>query len=153
MTLYDWLLLGHILAAITWVGGAIMIHILGTRLERAQGVVIGEFVRQTAWLGKGLFPAASIAVLGFGVAMVAVNDAWTIGQLWIILALVGIGLTVLTGVTFFAPESARLAKAIEERGPDHPDVRRGFRRITAVSRVDLAILVLIVADMILKPGL
>jgi hypothetical protein len=85
--------------------------------------------------------------------MVAENEAWTIGQLWIILALVGIGVTMITGAAFFGPESGRVSKMIEVSGPDDPEVRRRIGRIVALGRLDLLLLILIVIDMVLKPGL
>jgi uncharacterized membrane protein len=153
VTLYEALLLLHIVAAIVWVGGAITIDILATRVIRVGGGVVAEFIQQIGWMGKAVFMPASISVLGLGIAMVAVNDAWTIGQLWIVLALVGIGISVITGAAFFGPEAARVSRALQVGGPDDPEVRRRLRRIMLVSRLDLLILLLIVADMVIKPGL
>lgn len=153
MTLYDVLLLFHILAAITWVGGAVTLNLLGTRIQRAGGTALAEYVRQTEWMGTRVFAPSTLAVLGFGIAMVAENEAWTIGQLWIILALVGIGVSMITGAAFFGPEAKRISQVMVARGPDDPEVARRLRRITVLSRLDLLLLVLIVADMVLKPGL
>jgi hypothetical protein len=97
MSLYDVLLLFHILAAIAWVGGAVTLNVLGTRIQRAGGTALAEYVRQTEWMGTRVFAPSTLAVLGLGIAMVAENEAWTIGQLWIILALIGIGVTMITG--------------------------------------------------------
>jgi uncharacterized membrane protein len=153
MTLYDVLLLFHILAAIIWVGGALAINILGTRMQRAGGPAAAAFAQQTAWIGPRVFAPSTLVVLGLGVAMVAENDAWTIGQLWIILALVGFAITAITGAAFFGPEGGRISNLIDERGIDDPETRRRIRRLTVLGRFDLALLVLIVVDMVLKPGL
>jgi uncharacterized membrane protein len=145
MELYEVLLLFHILAAITWVGGAVSINILGARMQRGEAIALAEFARQTEWIGSRLFAPSTVLVLGLGIWMVAINDAWTIGQLWIILALVGIAITGITGAAFFGPESKRISEAIRARGPDDPDARRRIRRVIALGRLDV--------DMVIKPGL
>jgi hypothetical protein len=57
-----------------------------------------------------------MVLLAMGLSMVALNEAWTIGQAWIIIALVIFGATFLAGIAFFGPESGRLEKAIAEPG-------------------------------------
>lgn len=154
MEAYDWLLLGHILAAITWVGGAISMQIVGARLVKAETAeAIAAFARTAEYLGIRLFMPASLAVLGFGIAMVAVNEAWTIGQLWIILALVGIAVSGIGGALFFGPQSRRIAEAVRTEGADSERAQALIRRIFVVGRFDVLLLLLIVADMVLKPGL
>jgi uncharacterized membrane protein len=112
-----------------------------------------DFVRTQEWLGPHLYAPAALTLLVVGISMVAVNEAWTIGQLWIVLALVGFGLTFLTGIAYFGPEVARIMKAVEARGAEDPDAQRRIRRVFSVARLDLLLLVLIVVDMVVKPGL
>jgi len=151
---YDWLKLLHILAAIVWVGGGVFVQIYVTRLIRANEMPrVTSFARDIERIGMTVFTPASILVLLLGVAMVWYSPAWTIGQLWVILGLIGIANTIVVGAAFLGPEAGRLARVMEERGSDDPEVRRRIRRIFAVSRYDLVVLVLVVADMVLKPGL
>jgi uncharacterized membrane protein len=152
--LYDILLFVHIVAAIVWLGGSVMINVFTTRADRAGAPEpLAALVRDVGWVGPHILAPTTLVLLAVGISMVAVNDAWTIGQTWIILALVGFGLTFLTGILFFGPESGRIAKIIEERGPEDPELRRRVRRITVLSRLDTLVLFLIVADMVFKPGL
>jgi uncharacterized membrane protein len=151
---YDWLVLGHILAAITWVGGAITMQILGGRLVRAESAeAVAAFARTAEWIGPRLYMPASLAVLGFGIALVAASDAWSIGQLWIILALVGIAISAIGGAVFFGPQAKRIGEALRTEGAESEGAQALIRRLFVVSRIDLVILLLIVADMVLKPGL
>jgi hypothetical protein len=46
-----------------------------------------------------------------------------------------------------------LGRAIEERGPDDPEYQRRLARIFLVSRIELLLLILVVLDMTVKPGL
>jgi uncharacterized membrane protein len=152
--LYEVLLFVHIVAAIVWVGGAVMINVFATRAARSKDPQRGASVsRDIEWIGQRIIAPTTLVLLAMGLIMVGVNDAWTIGQAWIILALVGFGLTFLAGILFFGPESGRIAKGIEERGAEDQEVQRRIRRIIATSRFDLVLLVLIVADMVFKPGL
>ena len=154
MQVYDWLLLGHILAAIAWVGGAIAMQVVGAKLYRAESAeAIAAFSRTAEWLGPRLFMPASLAVLGFGIALVSVSEAWSIRQLWIILALVGIAISAIGGAVFFGPQSKRIGEALRTEGPESERTRGLIRQIFVVGRVDVVILLLIVADMVLKPGL
>jgi uncharacterized membrane protein len=150
---YDWLVLGHVLAAIAWVGGAITMQIVGNRLVRAESAeAVAAFSRTAEWIGPRLYMPASLAVLGFGIALVWVSDAWSIGQLWIILALVGIAISAIGGAVFFGPQSKRIAQAFEAEGAESVRAQALVRRLFVVSRADLVILLLLVADMVLKPG-
>lgn len=154
MELYDWLLLIHILAAITWVGGAITLNMLATRIRRAgtpEDLV--AFAGLTEWIGPRVYIPAGLVVLAMGIWMVAIEDAWRIGQLWIILALVGFGITLVGGAVYFGPEAKRIREAAQAEGPKSARVQALVRRIFVVSRFDLTLLILIVADMVLKPGL
>jgi len=60
--------------------------------------------------------------------------------------------TVLTGALFLGPQGGKFARMAEERGLDDPQVIAGRDRLIAVSRIDYAVLVLIVLDMVFKPG-
>jgi uncharacterized membrane protein len=154
MTGYSWLVLIHILAAITWVGGAIMLNVLNTRSIRSNDPArLATAARETEWVGTRVIAPTTLVLIAMGLTMVAVNEAWTIGQLWIILALVLFGLTFATGAFFLGPEAGRIGKLVEERGPQDPEVRRRLRRVVLVGRLDLVTLVVVVWDMVVKPGL
>jgi uncharacterized membrane protein len=151
---YDWLLLGHILAAIAWVGGAISMQVVGARLVKAETAeAVAAYARAAEWLAPRLFMPASLAVLGFGIVMVSVNEAWSIRQLWIILGLAGIAISGIGGAMFFGPQSRRIADAVRTEGAESARAQALIRRIFVVGRFDVLLLLLIVADMVLKPGL
>ena len=152
--LYNWLKAFHILAAIVWVGGGIFIQLYATRLRRTnQQPRLMAFAKDIEKLGNGVFLPASILVLLLGIAMVWYSPAWEVTQLWVILGLVGIANTIVVGAAFIGPESGRIARLAEERRPDDPEIARRTQRIFAISRYDLAVLVLVVIDMAVKPGL
>jgi hypothetical protein len=57
------------------------------------------------------------------------------------------------GPDSWGPESGRIGKLGEERGPTDPEVQRRIGRILVISRIEFVLLVLIVLVMVLKPGL
>ena len=151
---YDWIKLFHILAAIVWVGGGVFVQIYVTRMKRANEMGrLLAFAKDIERIGITVFTPASILVLILGIAMVWYSPAWELGQLWVILGLVGIANTIVVGAAFLGPEAGRIARLTEERGPEDAEVQRRVQRIFAISRYDLAVLVLVVVDMVIKPGL
>ena len=123
------------------------------RLVRADDPArVTAFAKDVEAIGKTLFMPASILVLVFGVAMVWYAPAWELTDLWVILGLVGIANTIVVGSVFLGPEAGRIGRLGEERGSDDPDVQRRIARIFKISRYDLTVLFLVVADMVLKPG-
>ncbi len=87
--LYQWLLLGHILAAMVWVGGAVLLGVLAVRASRdADPGAVGRFVSGMRVVGPRVLAPATIAVVGLGVWMVLHSAAWDFGQFWVQLALV-----------------------------------------------------------------
>ena len=151
--IYNWIKTFHVLAAIVWVGGGIFIQIYVTRLRRANDQAkLMAFAKDVEKLGTTVFLPSSILVLILGIAMVWYSPQWAITQLWVILGLLGIANTIVVGAAFLGPEAGRIARVASERGPDDPEVVRRTGRLFAISRYDLAVLVLVVVDMVVKPG-
>jgi divalent metal cation (Fe/Co/Zn/Cd) transporter len=96
---------------------------------------------------------AAVSVLVFGVWLVAVS-ALNFTDAWILIGLIGIAIaiTIVTGAFFLGPEAERLGKLAPEHDPTDPEIQRRIRRIFAISRIDLVVLILVVADMVFKPG-
>ena len=92
----------------------------------------------------------SIVVLLAGIAMVWYGPYSF--ELWIALALVGIVATALTGSLYLGPTGGKLAKLAQEKGFDDPGVTAMRDRLIVVSRLDYAVLALVVLDMVFKPG-
>jgi putative copper export protein len=73
--LTDWLLFLHILAAIVWLGGLIMLGLLATLVLRSRDAeAVGRFVRNLCVVGPAVFAPAMLAVLGLGIWMVVHDD-------------------------------------------------------------------------------
>lgn len=150
-TLYKAIVFLHVFAAIVWLGGAFYFQVKVSQYSKANDME--GFLRQgseSEQLGMRLFMPMSIVVLLAGIAMVWYGP-YTF-ELWIALALIGFVVTVLTGALFLGPQGGKFARMAEERGLDDPQVIAGRDRLIIVSRIDYAVLVLIVLDMVFKPG-
>lgn len=150
---YAILLTFHVIAAVVWVGGAAALGILALVAERTKDdaglLAVGK---QAEWIGLRIFTPASFIVLGFGIAL-TIEGSWDWGSFWVLAGLIGWGLSAAIGILFLSPEAKRLNALAAEHGLEHPEVKARLKRILAISRVDLAILVLIVLDMAAKPFL
>jgi hypothetical protein len=72
-------------------------------------------------------------------------------QFWIIFGLIAWAASAATGILFLTPETKRLTSAMTARGPHDPEVQMRLRRILLVLRVDVAVMLLIVFDMVVEP--
>jgi len=143
-----------VLAAVLWVGGAFTLQFLAIRAERSNdSVKLAALGQDAEFVGTRVFAPASFAVLIFGIIVVIDQPAWTFGQFWILFALAVSILSALVGRAYFGPESGRLGRLAEERGIDDPEVRVRMKRLLMISRIELVLLLLVVADIVAKPGL
>ena len=139
----------HVAAAVLWVGGGFALMLLAVRADMAGNVertlnamgAIGE-------LGNRLFMPASVLTLLFGLIM-----CWFwvgFSQLWIVIGLAGYATTFLVGTMIFKPTADRMGEITAREGMT-PAVLAEGRRILRVARFDYAVMLIIVADMVLKP--
>jgi uncharacterized membrane protein len=143
----------HVLAAATWVGGALGQNLLATRLLKTNdGNLMAKFARESEWVGMHVYLPSALTILALGIWMVA-TSAWNFTDLWVAVGILGILFTVITGAFFLGPTSKKIAAGIEARGPDDPEVIRLTEKILKVGRIDLAVLMLVVVDMVTKPVL
>ena len=152
MSKYEILVAIHVLMAVVWVGGNVMIQILAFRTLRAddshQLVLLS---RNIEWVGTRVFMPASVILLIFGIW--AASDAnFDFGSPWITLGFVGFLASFLVGMGFLGPQSGKLAKVIEAEGEESPAAAAIIRRLLSVSRAELVLLLVVVVAMVGKWG-
>jgi hypothetical protein len=126
---------------------------MATRLKKANdGPAMSGFAREAEWVGTHVYLPSSLVLLALGIWMV-VTEAWNFTDLWIVIGILGIVATVITGAFFIGPTSKKIGEAIAARGPADPEVVRGTDRLLKVARVDLVVLMVVVIDMVAKPVL
>ena len=114
---------------------------------------MAQFAKDVEWIGLRVLNTASLLVVIFGVLLVIDSDFIEFSQFWISAALVMFLLSAVTGAAFLGPETGRIGALSDEKGPEHPEVQARIARVVTISRIELVLLILIVLDMVLKPGL
>jgi uncharacterized membrane protein len=141
----------HVLAAIIWIGGGALLMILGIAAERKRDPVeLATVARQAAMVGEKLFAPAGVVVVAMGVAMM-VNTNWGWGKFWVIAGLVGYAITFVTGIAVLSPMTKKIAALTEAKGPNDPETAAAITRVLQIVRIDIAMLLLVVVDMVTKP--
>jgi len=153
MSTFEFLLFGHLLAAMVWVGGDLMIQMFYLRSRASGPEAVAEFAKNVEWIGLRVLNPASLLVVIFGVLLVIDQEAYEFSQFWVSAALAMFLISALTGAAFLGPETGRIGKLSEERGATDPEVQQRIGRVVMISRIEFTLLVLIVLDMVLKPGL
>lgn len=150
---YDTLKFVHVLAAIVWVGSGIFVQFEATKLRRANDPLrLAAFAKDIAFWGTRLFMPSSLIVLLVGISLVLYSPGIGVSDTWVWLGLVGYGATFVTGAFFIGPTARKLAEMSEKLPPDDPTLQAAMARIFAISRIDQVVLILVVADMVFKPG-
>jgi uncharacterized membrane protein len=150
--LYDWLKFGHILMAIVWVGGAVTMQLLATRIQRiGSRQQLVEITEHIEFVATRLFIPASLILLILGIWMVSLR--WSFGQTWVLLGIAMFLYSFLTGSLYLSPQMRKVKAVVAREGAESEEVNVLANRIFLASRIELVFLILIVADMVLKPFL
>jgi uncharacterized membrane protein len=154
MNLNSWLHFVHVVAAMVWVGGGLMLSIVGFRARsRSRPEAIGDFARALPYVGVRVLMPSVVLVLVTGVWQVLASSAWKFTQLWVILALGLFGVAFLIGAVYLSGVGIALARAGSDDGPGREDAIALLNRWLAGYIVVLVVLLVIVWDMVFKPGL
>lgn len=141
----------HVIGAVIWVGGGLTITILAMRAERSRAPdEVAAIAKQAAFVGERVFAPVGLIVFLMGIAMV-INLHWGWGTTWIVIGIAGYVITFLTGVLVLGPQSKRVGELIDTKGTEAAETQAAVQRILLIARVDIAVLLLVVADMVLKP--
>jgi uncharacterized membrane protein len=147
-SLFKWI---HVSLAVFWVGGGLLLTIIAMRAQGTKDArEIVMIARQAAFVGEKLFAPAGLIVLLMGIGMV-VHQSLGFGHFWIIAGLIGYAATFTTGIAVLAPLTKKIDRSAEANGAEHPETLALIERVMLIARVDVAVLLLVVADMTLKP--
>jgi hypothetical protein len=153
MSPYPWLLFAHVLGAIVWIGGGLMLLLIGVRVRSSAGpTAAAEFARTLPYVAlRALTPAIAV-ILVTGVVMVLTSAAWRFSQLWVLLALGLLVLAFAIGALYLSRTGSALLRAASEDVGDVASVTAVLDRWLLGYGVVLLLLVIVVWDMIFKPG-
>jgi len=152
ITTYQVYLSIHILCAVLWVGGGTVLVLQVLRAQRERRPErLAEIAGDAEWIGSRVFAPLSLVLVIFGFLLVSKGDwQW---HFWLIWGMVFWVVSFLAGAAFLGPQAGRIKKLTDERGPTDTEVQRLIGRVLLVARIDNVLLLLVVLDMALKPGL
>lgn len=150
MTLYPWLLLGHVLSAMVWLGGGLMLVFMARRAGASSDPrAIADFADNLSYIGPRVLAPSVVGVLVFGVWMVLDSAAWDFGQAWILIAIGLFVVAFLIGAVYLSRVALQLVRS---QGQDAAVSQSLLNRWLIGYGVVLIVLAVTAADMIFKPG-
>jgi uncharacterized membrane protein len=150
-TKVDILLSLHLLAATVWIGGNVYFHILMTRAKAAKDEdKMGYLGQEADWIGNRFFIASAVILLVTGPLLV--DELGYDYEFWLVSALVVLAGSFATGALYLGPQGKKLGEMMQAEGFTD-STKAQFQRVLTVSRVETALLLLVLIDMAVKPGL
>jgi len=141
----------HVLSAVAWVGGGIMLDMLIAKAARegSQTELVALLARSERF-GKTFFSPTAVLVLISGIVMATIGGI--MAAPWVSIGFLGIFASAALGLGYLGPKSGQLRGMIEARGMRDAEAQALGSRLQMVSRLDLVILVVVIAVMVFKPG-
>jgi uncharacterized membrane protein len=151
VNLEPWLRLGHILGAMVWVGGGLMLSFVGGRVRAGNDArAIGEFGRMLGFIGVRVLVPAVVATLVFGALLVLAAFGGDFSRPWVIAGLVLFAVAFGIGAIFLSRVGIQL-QGLSDASTAAESTELLDRWILGY-RVVLVVLLLAVVDMVVKPG-
>jgi len=141
----------HVTFALIWVGGGVLLVTLALRAERTNDPEsLVTIARQAIFAGERIFTPSGLIVFLMGIAMM-INTDWGWGKFWVVVGLIGYAVSFVTGIAVLAPLARKVSAALADRGPSDPTTVALVNRILLIARIDIAVLLIVVLDMVTKP--
>jgi uncharacterized membrane protein len=141
----------HVLFAVIWVGGGVSIMIHAIRAQRTYDPNdIVTIAKQAAFMGEKVFAPVGLVTFLMGIAMM-INTNWGWGHFWVIIGLLGYASTFGVGIGVLSPLAKQIAQSAEQNGPTSPQTLALIDRIMLIARIDVAVLLVVILDMVTKP--
>jgi hypothetical protein len=151
MTWYELWLFLHVTAVITWIGGAAAIQVFGVLTKRAADPAkTAFFARNVSWTVLRIFlPASAVAIVS-GIGLVEEGN-WDWSEPFVVFGLVAWAAVSLVAFGYLGRAIGEAGARLAADGPS-PALGLRLRNLVWLSRVLLAVLVLVVFMMTVKPG-
>jgi hypothetical protein len=148
--MYDTFEVIHVIAAVAWVGGGIFHVFASGQLAAAPPATLGHWAAVGEQAGRVYYAPAAVVTLLAGIGMVVVGDlSW--GEPIVSVGFAGVAASILLGAVLTERASKDLAAAVED-GAGSERLTALRRRIRTYSVLDVAILLVVVAVMVVRPG-
>lgn len=151
MDVEPWIHFLHVASASVWVGGGVIMAVVGARIRRSTDAArLADFAQLLPFAGLRVLTPAVILVLLSGLWLVATSAEWNFGQLWVLIALAGFAGAFLIGVLYLSRTAGDLERTAST---DVRAAQAAIGRWLGGYSVVLAILLFVMWDMVVKPGL
>ena len=152
MSWYELLLSLHILSLATWFGSSLAITAMAFMSLRTSPEAFGAFtLAANKWAGKA-HPAAGVLLLLTGFGLIGDSDVYGFGDTFVILGLVGLVAAMAIGGALIGRTADGLVSRIEGGSVTADELTGDGRRLLFYARIELVIVLLVVVDMVAKPG-
>lgn len=151
--MYDFLLAVHILAAVLWVGGGVTMHVFG-RLARASGdrQRMLNFVEESNKIGPRMYAPLSLILLLAGIFLVS-KAGYEQSDLFVTVGYVVWIISFLIGILYYGRKGKELEQIVANEGIESDAFLANYQAVANVNTIEIALLLLVVVDMAVKPGL
>ena len=148
---YNTLKFLHVVAAVTWVGAGSSCSTGGP-----VSATPGRRSRPRTWRRRSRTARRVHGGVGGGAPrgdlLVPYAPGLDFTETWVLIGLVGYVSTFLTGFLLIRPTAGKLAAVAANEGPTSREGQALIARIVAISRVDQVVLLMVIVDMVFKPG-
>lgn len=149
----EWVLYGHVLFAIIWMGGSVYVEALIANVRRrSDPIALGAVFRDIAVLNQRVFSFAGIMTVVFGFWLVFAT-AWSFEMLWVALSILLVAVAVTMDLFYTTPRSREALELIELKGPADHDAAVRIEQVVNAGHVRLGILAVVLFLMVFKPVL
>lgn len=139
----------HVISAVCWVGGGMVLFFAGLMAEmRKDDPGVASVLKIVVVLSPIWFIPMSLLTLIFGVIMATLYGLWS--EAWIVLGLLGFLATFCIGLFVLKPTSEAFT-AHNDAGRV-PEAKTHGQRMLAVSKFDYVLLFSVIFDMVFRPG-
>src|SRR5690349_21809013 len=108
----------HVLLAVVWVGGGVLLTILAVVADRRNDPnELATIARQAVFVGERIFAPAGLAVFLMGIAMM-LNTDWGWGHFWVVAGLIGYAATFVNGLVVLTPLAKKASALLDEKGAE-----------------------------------
>lgn len=136
----------HVVAAVIWIGGAFIMLVFGINAVRQRNETqLVAVAAQMGWAAERVYVPASMITVLLGLVVATLGGLW--GNLWVILGLVGMVITMALGILALSPRSKKIAASATPT----PGTVAAAKDLVTLVKFDCALLFVVVADMVLKP--
>jgi uncharacterized membrane protein len=150
----SWLHLVHVLSAMVWVGGGLMLSVIGVRARSSSDPkVIADFARILPFVGIRVLMPSVILVLLTGVGLVLADAEFHFSQFWVLLALALFAVAFLIGAVYLSRVAVQLDRVIAGQGQAATGAAALLNRWLVGYWAVLFVLLVAVWDMVFKPGM